>query len=142
MKFDRESLKTGVPLIDRQHEAYFKLVDRFFELTERGDIERATLEIEVNKIVEYAVEHFDAEEYLMRSISYPAYEAHLAKHNVFRDNLDFFTSELKGEVQMGAFIGKLSKWLIEWFTSQIRIDDRQLAAFINQTTKGEAPKTD
>ena len=133
VKFDRASLKTGVLLIDRQHEAYFKLVEEFLALVEGGDVDRTQLDTEVNKIVEYAVEHLDAEEHLMRSSNYPAYEVHLAKHNIFRNKLDGFTSELKTEVPMGPFLKRLSKWLVAWFTIQILVDDQQLAAFLHQS---------
>jgi hemerythrin len=89
--------------------------------------------METREVVKYAMEHFDAEEALMRSRKYPAYEEHLAKHNVFRDWTDTLATELEGETDLDEYTIRLSKWLIEWFCDQVLTDDRKLAAFLKKT---------
>jgi len=135
MKFDRDILKTGVPLIDRQHEEYFRLVEEVFELLERGEMDRAKLNLEVNKAIGYAVQHFDAEEHLMLSIRYPDYEVHAAKHGLFRDKMNYFIDQMNGDMPDEALANQLGKWLVEWFSLQILTDDRQLARFINRSSE-------
>lgn len=136
MKIDRHLLITGIPLIDRQHEEYADLVDRLFELARHGKVERQTLLTERNAVIRYAMEHFDAEEQLMLSERYPAYEAHRAKHSVFRDWTDTLASDLEGDVDFDDYARDLSKWLIAWFCNQVQTDDLKLALFLKSMPRG------
>lgn len=133
MKLDREVLVTGIPLIDRQHAEYADLVDRFCVMADRGGVSRQLLSAEVSAVIKYAVEHFDAEEYLMRSASYPAYVEHRDKHNVFRTKTDALIGEWESGLDTDTFIIRLSRWLIEWFCDQVQNDDRKLALFLSRT---------
>ncbi|MCF7669516.1 MAG: hemerythrin domain-containing protein [Verrucomicrobia bacterium] len=131
MRIDRESLRTGIPIIDRQHEEYFGLVERFFAMSEHSNTEIGRLESEVDKVIAYAIEHFDAEEYLMQSANYPHYEEHCAKHNVFREKVDTIVCGQDRDA-LALYIAELSKWLIDWFSDQICNDDKKLAAFLKE----------
>jgi len=133
LKMDRQLLITGIPLIDRQHEEYANLVDRLFEHALQGGVTRAILAADVGAVTKYAMEHFDAEELIMRDHRYPAYEEHRAKHNIFRDRSDTFVTDLYDEPEMDEFTVRLSRWLIEWFCDQVQTDDRKLAAFLTQS---------
>lgn len=133
---NRELLSTGIPLIDRQHEAYADLVDRLFDLARSGGVTRQALFEARRAVIRYAMEHFDAEEQLMRAEKYPAYEAHRAKHNVFREWTDTLTADLEGDVDLEAYTRDLSQWLVTWFCSQVQADDRALAAFLRSRGRG------
>ena len=135
LRSDRDALKTGIPLIDKQHEEYADLVDSFFEMAEKGDVTRKTLSEAVDKVVKYAMEHFDAEEYLMRSIDYPHYETHLAKHNVFRERTDSCVVDVEKAVDIDTCAITVSKWLIGWFCEQVQTDDLKLANYIRSTAE-------
>ncbi len=135
---DRTVLMTGIPLIDRQHAEYADLVDKLFVMANRGGVNRQTLSAEVDAVIKYAVEHFDAEEYLMRSANYPALEEHSRKHNVFRVKTDRLVAEWKDGLNADEFTVRLSRWLIEWFCDQVQNDDRKLAVFLNKTKPGGA----
>src|ERR1035437_6169818 len=108
MKIDRRFLITGIPIIDKQHREYADLADRLFELAARGNVDRQTLSRETSAVVKYAVEHFDTEEYLMRSEKYPAYAEHRAKHNTFRDRTDTLVLGLEGDVDLDEYTITLS----------------------------------
>lgn len=131
--FDRALLVTGIPLIDRQHAEYADLVDKLFEMANRGGVNRQALSAEVDAVIRYAVEHFDAEEYLMRSANYPALAEHSQKHNVFRVKTDRLVAEWEDGLDADEFTIRLSRWLIEWFCDQVQNDDRKLAVFLNKT---------
>ncbi len=126
---------TGIPLIDRQHTEYADLVNRCFTLASDGDVPREALFKEISAVMEYAVGHFDAEEFLMRSSSYPEYEAHRSKHNKFRDKVDILLAEFEEGSNPDAYLIKLSKLLIEWFCEQVETDDRKLARFLKEKEK-------
>lgn len=137
MKIDKQLLITGIPLIDKQHEEYADLVDRLFELAVHGNVDRQTLSREVSAIIKYAVEHFDTEEYIMRSREYPAYAEHRSKHNIFRDRTDTLTLVSEGDMDLDGYTITLSKWLIEWFCEQVQTDDKKLAVFLKSTPHGQ-----
>ena len=137
MRIDRKSLRTGIPLIDRQHEEYFELLERLLKLSEGDNVDRSGVEAETANLLKYAIEHFDAEESLMYSARYPNYKQHLAKHNVFRDEVDGWTSELSDDLSMDVYTIRLTKWLLEWFCDQIQTDDMKLAAFLKKRTNAK-----
>jgi hemerythrin len=134
MSIDKKLLITGIPLIDKQHQAYAELVDRFFELATNGHVARQTLVAEISAVIKYAVEHFDAEEFIMRIINYPAYDEHRAKHNLFRARADTLPSELAVAEDLDLYIVTLCKWLIEWLVNQVQDDDMKLADFLRRLT--------
>lgn len=133
MKIDHELFRTGIPLIDRQHEAYLELVERVFRLCAQKQIDRDALASELDRTLAYAIEHFDTEEHLMRSVAYPQYPEHRAKHNVFRDQVDDFTAQAREEDDLAEFAARMARWLVDWFCQQVQIDDRKLAAFLKST---------
>ena len=135
MKIDRDPLKTGVPLIDMQHSAYFDLVERLFTLRQQAAVTRDRLAQELDKVLAYAVEHFDTEEHLMRSSGYPCYEEHFAKHSVFRDHMDQSLAELKSAIPTDACASHLTEWLVRWVSDQVLIDDVKLAEFLKAPKK-------
>jgi hemerythrin-like metal-binding protein len=138
MPNNRAALRTGIPLIDRQHAAYFRRADGFLELAGRRTVGRHTLQSGAVAAFNYAAEHFDAEEYLMRSVKYPAYGEHVAKHNIFRSEVRTLTSNLQGNAATDVCAARLSQWLVEWMGEQIQSDDKKLAAFIKQRSDQES----
>lgn len=132
MIIDPNEYMIGIPLIDNQHKQYLELVNRLVTAHNNGKIDMPTLDNYVKKAFSYANEHFDAEEYLMRSTKYPLYEEHLAKHNEFRDKMDVFLSELEGKINIDAYVKNLCKWLIDWFKVQVLNDDVKLAGFLKK----------
>ena len=136
MTIDRQRLRTGIPLIDNQHEAYADLVDTFFAMAMRGNVPKSTLSHEIGKILNYALEHFDAEEHIMLQQKYPAYAEHRAKHTIFRDRSDTLIADSERAYDLDAYTMTLSKWLIEWFCDQVQNDDRKLAAFLSSKQPG------
>jgi hemerythrin len=124
---------TGVPAIDNQHRHYFELLEKFVAGSREGNISREEFNEDVNEVIAYALEHFDSEEFLMRSIDYPLYEEHLAKHNIFRDKMDGFMEDIDaGGIKIDDFMEKISKWLVEWVKIQMLDDDAKLAKYIKE----------
>jgi hemerythrin len=138
MRIDQESLRTGVALIDVQHEAYLELVARLFESCQEDVASRDRLADELNQALAYAVEHFDAEEHLMRVSGYPYYEMHRARHDIFRDRADRFASELRFETSMDAYTIRLTEWLVQWFVEHIQGNDFRLASFLRSAHQSVA----
>lgn len=131
MIIDSNEYMTGIPLIDNQHKQYFELVNKLIDTHNKGDMDKATLNKYIKEVFSYAEEHFDAEEYLMRSIKYPLYEEHLAKHNEFRDKADEFLAGIEEEIDINDYVNNLCEWLVDWFKTQVLNDDVKLARLLN-----------
>ena len=124
MDVDRQRFYTGIPLIDNQHDAYLDLVDTLFSLCGKPNVDKVTIDDSVAKVFAYAIEHFDAEEALMRSVRYPGLEAHRAKHDEFRKEVDKLSESGYSEMGLDRQLIYLTKWLLEWFCDQTQTADR------------------
>ena len=137
MRIDRELFRTGVPVIDAQHEAYLDLVDRLFAQCQQPNVTHQALANDLDEVLAYAVEHFDTEQYLMQSKVYPYYKEHLAQHNLFRDHMDDFFAELRTDIPADTLTVRLTEWLLEWVAEHVQTNDRKFAAFLDTTRKRE-----
>ena len=139
MVIDPSKYITGIPLIDKQHKQFLALVNKLVDSSHKGDMTKAEFCDCVNQVVTYAFEHFDAEEFLMRSANYPLYEEHLAKHDVFRDQMDELLEEIDSkEIDINHYVKVLCKWLVDWFKMQVLYDDMKLARFIKENNIAQA----
>ena len=81
----------------------------------------------VNAIMVYVIEHFDAEEHLMYSEEYPLCEAHSMKHDIFRNKMDGFFAELDAdEIDIDDYVKRLCALLVNWFKDELLKDDIEL----------------
>jgi len=140
MKIDRQLFYTGIPLIDRQHEQYIALIDEFFELVERSHVKQPAVDASLNKVLAYALEHFDSEEALMISSRYEGYEGHRNKHDEFRNEADRLSAMNKENIDPDDQLIHLTKWLLEWFYDQVLVHDRALAAFLKRQRQEPSSK--
>jgi len=132
LKIYRHLFRIGVPLIDRQHEQYLEWLDQLFTLTEQPSVSRAAVNEAVAGAVAYAIEHFDAEEALMRSVAYPGYEGHVRKHDEFRSETDRLCADDPKAVSPEERLFYLTKWLVNWFCDQTQVYDKALAVFLER----------
>ena len=124
---------TGIPVIDKQHKQYIALVNRLVSKHQEGSMTKKDFIDYINEIVNYTLEHFEDEEFLMRSIKYPLYEKHLAKHDTFRNEMDKFLEQIDTkEIDTNHDVKYLCEWLIDWFKMQVLDDDIKLARFIKE----------
>ena len=132
MKIDRQLFRTGIPVIDKQHEQYLDLVDELFELCEQSHVEQVTVNTALKRALTYAIEHFDSEEALMIDTRYPAYEVHRAKHNEYRNEADRLCGMSNEDIAPDDQLIQLTRWLVEWFCEQTLTYDKGLASFLKK----------
>lgn len=106
-----EQLATGVPTLDRQHQALFLCVAEL----ERAAGEGTMLSTwhALAQLSHYAREHFADEEQLMREHDYPGIEPHIDEHRDFARRLleirrDYLDRDISGDL-----IAMLRAWLRE-----------------------------
>ena len=127
------SYRTGHHMVDRQHQELFRMVNDLHRSILAGQ-GRQVLNSTLEKLVNYTVQHFSAEERLMREVGYPSTSDHMAKH------IDLATrvSELVGMYKSGEVVLTitLSRFLADWLKNHIKEDDMALIQFVQ---KRQAP---
>ena len=130
-----ESMITGNELIDRQHREVVSLLDdlRASNLVAEDEGRRV-----LEKLMDFTVSHFVAEELLMSQFGYPATSAAamIADHKEFKD----YTRLRVLEFRMGneASVLALHAFLFDWLTVHEFGMDRRLASWIRTHPVGTA----
>ena len=137
MAFDPDLLRTGIPLIDRQHEAYEEQTCRVLALCAEPRVTQSVLADEMAQVRTYALDHFDCEEQLMRSVKYPQFNRHVSRHNTFREQADDFAAELAVDPLSSDFTVRLARLLVDWFCDHVQTEDMKLAAFLRESGQEE-----
>lgn len=127
------SMETGDPLIDAQHRDVVNLLD---------DLQASHLAPDVvghralEKLMDFTVTHFAAEESLMRRVGYPATESDrmVAGHRRFQDYARLRVVEFR--MGNSATLLSLHAFLYDWLTEHEFGLDRALVEWIH--TRGES----
>lgn len=127
ISFDKE-MYLGIPLIDKQHEEYLKRMNHFLDSYHQDDLNEEAMREEISFIISYAIEHFDAEEALMKHTDFPLSKQHIAQHDFFKQSTDSFADVKYNEEN----IRKLLRLLIDWFIAHIKTQDSKLAKHLKK----------
>ncbi len=122
-----DDLRVGHETIDHQHAALYEAVNRLNDALKAGRSRQEMADI-LGFLRSYTVDHFQAEESLMRETGYPGLEAHHALHaELVRQVL-----ELEEKYTAGTMILSIMTmhFLKDWLTHHIQDEDRRLAAYL------------
>jgi len=106
------TLEIGHEVLDSQHHVMVDLINEF----QRAATETQSLELLLalfNQLERYTLDHFDEEEAIMREIGFEFYEAHVAEHNLVRQQLSGFHAAAHSEdANSREVVAFLAKWLV------------------------------
>ncbi|MEF2144104.1 MAG: bacteriohemerythrin [Desulfovibrionaceae bacterium] len=122
-------LSVGVGLLDAQHMNLAKLINELGDALDR-DEGRSVLAEVIKQLRLYASYHFSSEERLLRSYSYPQYDAHRREHQDFIEQVEDFALDLRSGVK--GVSADLHEFLFQWFGSHIQQEDMRYAAFLKE----------
>ena len=124
-----DALKLGIAEIDEQHGRFIGYINDTLDALNEGKDREEFLYI-LNRLLDYAMEHFTSEEALMRQHDYPGYEVHKQLHNETASELFDFDRRLLADdpEESRAFVA----FLIGWLKNHILEVDKELAAFLKQ----------
>lgn len=124
----------GFPKMDLDHLNILRSIDNLRELMPKGDI--SLLDVAFTVFRKDADAHFNFEESIMRTFSYPYAEWHKEVHDSIRTKLTQVGYELKENKNKNRFLLeiKLTDVLERHFISHIDDLDRQLVLYL--TSKG------
>ena len=142
-----ESLRTGYPAIDDQHEALFRLAARIEEKIgtcslgqglETSPVDGEDCEERMDDavadavygLVDYATEHFSDEEALMADAGFPQAQVHAALHAELSERVGSYLMKLIGEEPVVA--GELVEFFTSWLQTHIEREDRSFTEWLSR----------
>lgn len=124
-----ENLKTGILIIDQQHQSLFELINKLneFKATKKGFYE-ILLELQT-----YASTHFSTEEEYMRYMKYPDFNHHKKCHENFVQDFKRLmkkVSTVENIIDLGP---ELIEFIESWIKQHYTDEDVKMAAYINKS---------
>ena len=121
-------MKTGIKIIDEQHQLLISLVNDF-EKVISSDIGEAYIEKVLQELINYISYHFKAEEELMARNNYPDFSNHKKTHDdLVKKAIGFHERFKKGEQNLEKDI---MLFLKDWVINHITKTDMEYVPYIN-----------
>ncbi|MFO0582240.1 MAG: hemerythrin family protein [Anaeromyxobacter sp.] len=118
-----ERLAIGEPEIDAQHRELFERVDALLVAMRTG-AGRERLEEMFGFLQRYVLEHFQAEEALMRAEAYPHLAEHRDQHEAFIVRIVGIEEQLREHGPCSSYVMNASALLCEWPREHVADADR------------------
>lgn len=119
------SLKIGIPEIDRQHQQLIEQMGYLYNAIQQDRGEREIKEI-LKFLNKYVVEHFGHEESCMLKYRCPVAQQNKAKHSEFTANLRAIETEFLTKGASENLAIEINKNLLQWFANHIKSIDTSL----------------
>jgi hemerythrin-like metal-binding protein len=121
-----ESIALHIPTIDAQHKELIGWINALNDAVQKGEGAQLIDET-LQKLINYVLVHFAAEEKLMLSYNFPGFTRHRQEH-------DYFVQKLK-EIQGGfqdsdATSRNTLDFMIDWIVCHIKGTDQNYGRFI------------
>jgi hemerythrin len=122
------ALAVGIPEIDTQHQELFSRAERLITSLRAG--ERDEVLPLLAHLRDYAVQHFAAEERLMRTLGYPGLADHAAAHETFCAELLSIEKDVQrtGPTALAALT--VHNWLSDWLRKHVGGLDLELGRHV------------
>ncbi len=111
-------LETGIDEVDNQHKEIFKRIADFGLAILKGK-EKSELIKLIGFLNSYAIEHFDAEEKIMRGLHHPEIRKHLEEHDQFRNMCKELAYEYRNKGVDQYLALQTEKKLRKWWENHI-----------------------
>ena len=118
----------GVEVIDAQHRELYDRAERLITALRRND--RSEVEPLVRYLGDYVLEHFEAEDRLMRESGFPGAAAHRMEHEQFKNDFAAMAADFseKGPTVLVAMT--LHNWIAGWLNRHVAGPDAALARWV------------
>ncbi len=125
----RDEYRTGNSLVDDQHQKLFQIVNLLHDAMLQGH-GRDVLGKTLRNLAYYTLEHFKAEEKLMRAHAYPLYEEHKGRHEELKTKV----LKLIANFEESSFLAiEVSHFLTEWLIHHIKGEDQKMIRYLRET---------
>ncbi len=123
-----ERYSVNIAELDRQHQGFFAIVNELNDALAAGEGAAVTKSI-LLRLVEYANNHFAAEEALMTQYKFPALFTHCAEHDRFTRLVAKFLADYRAG-KSGVPV-TLLLFLQTWLKEHILVSDKAYSSFLN-----------
>lgn len=111
----------GNIIIDEQHQHFVSLINSL------SSSEREGLPSLVKELTKYINYHFDSEESLLKAVSYPFLDEHIAQHEKFVA----MVASMIGHLETGELTGSdVRDTLLKWYVGHICTEDMKYKEYI------------
>jgi hemerythrin len=126
----------GNELVDVQHKKLFELVNNLVSACEEG---RATAKLQetLDFLVNYAVQHFIAEEALQLEYAYPGYKEHKQMHEKFKGTVGELVQRFKESGSCSVLSRDINKIVVRWLVNHIMQEDKKIGKHIQDVAKNK-----
>jgi len=120
--------ETGNRDVDIQHKEIFRLVQQLLD-SDAFENRKEKIETALDFLGDYAVNHFAAEEALMRECNYPDIESHVLLHDHFTKEVGAFVDKFKKEGDTISVSETINSFVVMWLKEHIMDRDKTMAAY-------------
>lgn len=115
----------GVEEIDNEHRELFRIINETQELLDNQILNDKYDRIKemIERLQEYAEQHFQHEEEYMKQIAHPELELQKRQHLFFCDKINGITSSFASDKEQQAVLEDLLKYLVTWLYRHIISSD-------------------
>lgn len=126
----KESYRTEIDLIDRQHRELFNRASRFVrsvieekDLEENSDYIQETLYF----LEEYCFEHFRAEEEYQKKIGYKDYGKHKKEHDGFQEDIAYYRRKVEVDGLEIEDLKIIAAKIVIWLKFHVGYEDMKIS---------------
>ena len=123
-----ESMSVGVPILDSDHRALFRIVNQLHDHLESG-AEDEVLDAIFDNLIAYIEFHFAREEKVMQACGFPALGPHLEEHGDFTRIVHELRERYAG-AHDPALTQELLEFLKDWLNVHILIQDMAYKPYV------------
>jgi hemerythrin len=117
-----DKYNVNISLIDEQHKKIFVLINKANMVKKFSNKPKNVLEI-LDQMTEYALKHFETEEYYMKEFDFPGYQHHKNEHIDFTNTIiDYKNRVVRGDYQI---INEILEYIVEWVDNHIQVTDKE-----------------
>jgi len=127
----KPSLMIGIAEIDAQHMALFEMAEWFAAAVEARE-GPGVLEELFGFLAEYALDHFAAEERVMREVDFPQLAQHAQEHVRFKRQLASLVSQWSSEGASPAVLLALRGFLELWLAEHVTTSDQRIGDHVRE----------
>ncbi len=125
----RDSYSTGVKKMDEQHEQLIGMINQLYSMI-RGNSTQVEINEIIDSCIDYAKNHLDDEENLLKKHKYPDLADQLSSHELFTDTITQMRERQKDEPE--EVTQEIYTYLRKWWIDHIVGEDKLYGPFLNE----------
>jgi hemerythrin len=125
-----EEYNLGVGIIDEQHQHFFVIVNRIYDLLEKEKEDKEEMINIVKELIDYAFFHLSTEEKYFNQFAYADIAKHMKAHSMFREKSAEYLEKVNApDAALRTLLLEISDFAKTWLSHHILEVDKAYAPF-------------